>query len=160
MESVNGLALAVLNDKHSVNVLLSCLTSKGTSSALRAQQVYAVVTNVASIERNRFARVYTTFEISQAVFQVHQTMLAQYEAAAHLEQIDKVLRGRKSVHGAGDYVVVPAGGVDDGDKGVKITDFRVINVVTGAESALYPLDQCIDIVRNALDGKLLGSFDL
>lgn len=36
--------------------------------------------------------------------------------------------------------------------------FRVVNLVTGDETSLYSWPECLEIISNAKEGKLLGSF--
>lgn len=36
--------------------------------------------------------------------------------------------------------------------------YRVRNTKTGGESALYDYDECVQIIANGLNGRLLGSF--
>jgi hypothetical protein len=66
-----------------------------------------------------------------------------------------ILQGRKPEFCSGRYVIVPSDYEEQ-----RHTHFRVVNLETGAESALYSYLVCGAIIVHAQAEELKGSFDI
>jgi hypothetical protein len=150
----NGLAVSVMNNAACVAILHSQWKGSRAPTIL-ASAVFNTVKNYATAERQNHGVIHTARVILEAAAQVFDQLEAYMQSEERCAREDAVLKGREVEFRQHHLAIVSAY-----DAAMSETDFRVVNLVTGSESALYPLDQCKEIIRLALNGELKGSFDL
>ena len=123
--------------------------------ASRAQYMFNLTVRAARLLFRQFGEPFTAEEILHAALGTLEYMRGHVADLDRTKREESILKGRAVKHRDGPYAIVPSDLPEQA-----ATDFRVVNLETGAESSLYSFNECGAIIGAAKRGDLKGSFDL